>query len=332
MVQAEIQVPDTVEFQSKFFTALKDAYFFKDDLSGECRMSMSLGNKTAAVKLDTLKSELKLSDGDPDAVMLEFVAKSLDYLRALHVGDAVPNELKTGEASWDVSDKHRKIAQTRLSMQLVSWMAGDEEVVCDRTQLEMIADEPAMKAKINAAFTEAAKQVGIAEDNKEEMISLIAGLAEEFAYIEALRDQFDHLSVVETRIGQLADLYRHDHGVMETVTQVRKLCDGPMSRFRERFEEIDAQTGEIIAVIKNMASQVKFIRDPRDDLFRRFWAWNEIATKWHDCPARRSRTCEALLAETYRFLAQRFLPQHEWALFTKAQETAKNRASESVWS
>ncbi len=138
--------------------------------------------------------------------------------------------------------------------------------------------------------------------------------------------------MVETRIGQLADLYRHDHGVMETVNQVRKLCDGPMSRFRERFEEIDAQTGEIIAVIKNMASQVKFFRDARDDLFRRFWAWNDIAAKWHDCPPRRSRTSEALLAETYRFLAQRFLPQHEWELFTKAHETTKNRASETVWS
>jgi hypothetical protein len=157
MTQVATQVPETVVFQNRFFTALKDAYFFKDDLSGEYRMSLSLGNKTAAVKLDTLKSELKLSDGDPDAVMLEYVAKSLDYVRALHVGDAVPNELKTGEASWEVSDKHRKIAQARLSMQLVSWMAGDEEVVCDRTQLEMIADDPAMKAKIGTAFSEAAK-------------------------------------------------------------------------------------------------------------------------------------------------------------------------------
>jgi hypothetical protein len=240
-----------------------------------------------------------------------------------------------GEFGWEIMDPPKDFLLLRQLALLPSF-----DVCSLRTSLrelgikvnDMIADEPAMKAKINAAFTEAAKQVGIAEDNKEEMISLIAGLAEEFAYIEALRDQFDHLCVVETRIGQLADLYRHDHGVMETVTQVRKLCDGPMSRFRERFEEIDAQTGEIIAVIKNMAAQVKFIRDARDDLFRRFWAWNDIAAKWHDCPARRSRSCEALLAETYRFLAQRFLPQHEWALFTKAQETTKNRASESVWS
>lgn len=129
----------------------------------------------------------------------------------------------------------------------------------------------------------------------------------------------------------MADVYRYEQAIMDTVTRVQKLCDIPMNDFRATFDEIDAQTGEIIAVLKNIDPQVKFIRDSREDLFRRFWAWNDIVTRWHDCPARRSRECEALLQETYRFLAQRFLPQQEWELFSKAQERAQNQSTETVW-
>ena len=117
----------------------------------------------------------------------------------------------------------------------------------------------------------------------------------------------------------------------ETITQVQKLCSIPMAQFRNQFDELDAQTGEIIAVLKNMASQVKYIRNIRNDLFRRIGAWNDIAESWTKTPAKRSRQCETLMQETYHFLAQRFLPQKEWELFSKSQENSRKNAAENVW-
>ena len=211
-------------------------------------------------------------------------------------------------------------------------MSGDEEVVYDATQLEMIAEDPVMKARVNDAFGEAAAKLGLPADQKDEVVNLVNGLAEELAYIEALREKFLDITIVEQSIEKMAEVYRSDFAMTETIKQVGRLCSIPMMEFRQTFEELDAQTGEIIAVMKNMASQVKFIRETRDQLFQRFWAWNEITASWQQQPARRSRDCEHLLQETYRFLARRFLPQNEWELFSKAQEETASKATESMWS
>lgn len=320
-----------ITFEHKFFSSVDGVYFHADEISGEPLMCLPIDGKKAQLPLPGIRNELKLEDGSHDAQMLDVVIQALNFVAAIKVGDPVPLELQSGEASWSVSEKHLQIARSRLSMQLVTWMSGDEEIVHDLTQLEMIAEDPAMRSKINDAFGEAAEKLGLGRDNKDEVIALINGLADELAYIEALRSEFEHISVVEQRIEELSQIYRSDQTVSETLLQVHKLCNIPMAQFRDKLDEIDAQTGEIIAVLKNMAAQVKFIREGRDDLFRRFWAWQGLSKKWHATKARRSRECEAMIQETYHFLAQRFLPQKEWELFSKAQEKAANANTESVW-
>tara|TARA_R110002153_G_scaffold13744_6_gene50846 strand:- start:1651 stop:2649 length:999 start_codon:yes stop_codon:yes gene_type:complete len=331
MSDNESEIPDQIVFQSKLFTSVDGIYFFKDDINGEALMSMPLGNKKANITLSTLKGELQLSDDAPDVKMLCLVQDALEYVQSLKVGDEFPSEMKTGTASWEVSEKHLAVAKARLSLQLVSWMSGDEEVVHDATQLQMISNDPSMKEKINAAFGEAAEKLGIDRENREEVVSLLDGIGTELSYVEALREKFEYISVVEARIADLREIYRSDQAMTETITQVQKLCSIPMTQFRNQFDEIDAQTGEIIAVLKNMASQVKYIRNVRNELFRRIWAWNDIAESWTRTPAKRSRQCEILLQETYRFLAQRFLPQKEWELFSKSQENTRKNAAENVW-
>ena len=98
---------------------------------------------------------------------------------------------------------------------------------------------------------------------------------------------------------------------METLNPVSRLCKIAMDGFRANFVDVDAQTGEIMAVLRNIGAQIKYIRTNRDNLYKRFWAWKELVDSWE-------------------FLAQRFLPENEWELFTKAQENAQNQ-SESMW-
>ena len=330
-VASQNQVPETVAFTHKFFTSVPGIYFFKDELKHDFLVCMPLDGKTAHLPALGLKHELHIPEGSADDVMLQTISEALEYVTALRVGDKIPSEVLSGKASWEVNEKHRKTANSRLSMQLVGWMTGDEEVMHDATQLEMIADDPAMRSKVNTAFEEAAEALGFPRSDKEKVIELINDLAEELSFIEALRCEFEHIETVEKRIIELSDVYASDRTMSETLLHLRKLCSEPMAYFRNKFEEIDAQTGEIIAVLKNVEAQIVFIRGVRDDLFKRFRAWDAIATKWSQTPPKRSRGCEALVQETYRFLAQRFLPQKEWDLFCKAQDNAAKANTESVW-
>ena len=324
-------LPENISFDNPFFTAIAESYFCCDDATGEYLLKMQMDGRYAELPLKGILKELGLKTDSPDFQMLDVVRKALNFVPQIKIGDAVPTELRSGTASWEVSDKHRAIASARLSMQLVSWLAGDEEVVTDGSQLAMIADDPNMKARINDAFGEAAEKLGMRRDQKEDVVDLVNGLAEELAYIEALRDQFNDITIVETRLNDLCQIYQSNRGVMETLTQVMRLAIIPMAQYREKFLEIDAQTGEVIAVLRNIAAQVKFIRECRDFLHQRFWAWRPLVNEWSRCPARRSSECEKMIQETYHFLAQRFLPQNEWELLSKTQERSTDVQTESVW-
>ncbi len=329
--QVESQLPETVAFAHQFFNSVPGIFFHKDDLRQDVLVCLPLDGKTANLPVMGLKHELHIEDGSADDVMLETISAALEYVTALRVGDVIPSEVRSGKASWEVNEKHRKTASLRLSLQLVGWMSGDEEVYCDAAQLETVADDPAMRDEVNKAFEEAAEALGLPGVDKEKVIELINDLAEELSYIEALRCEFEHIETVENRIVALMKVYASDRTTSATLLNLRKLCSEPMIYFRNKFEEVDAQTGEIIAVLKNVEAHITFIREVRDDLFKRFRAWDEIAMKWSQTPAKRSRACETLIQETYRFLAQRFLPQKEWNLFCKAQDNAAKANTESVW-
>ena len=101
--------------------------------------------------------------------------------------------------------------------------------------------------------------------------------------------------------------------------------------FQLDFLELDAQTGEILSALSNIAQVTRYIREHRDDLHRRLWAWEGIAHDWRDHVIKRSRKSEQLLEELDHFLAQRFLPRNEWELYSKALENTKKRATEVIW-
>jgi hypothetical protein len=323
-------IPDVVEFKHPFFSAVAGIFFQIAEGTEDAVMLTPLDTGAVELRLESIARELKLDEESSDAQMLATLADALKFVPHLRVGDAIPMELRTGEASWSIAQKDRDIARGRVTMQLVTWLSGDEEVVTDVEQLAMVTEDPAMKVKINDAFGQAADKLGLG-DNMEKVVDLVDSLAEELSYIEALRRQFERITVVETRLKDMRELYRADLGVMETLTPVSRLCKIAMDEFRSSFEDVDAQTGEIMAVLKNIGAQIKYIRTNRDDLYRRFWAWKEIVDKWEGQPAKRTRAAETVMMETYSFLAQRFLPQNEWELFSKAQERAAEAETESMW-
>ena len=77
----------------------------------------------------------RLTDQTADGQVLSKVAEGLQFVRGLRVGDPLPKEILTREASWEPSERHLRIARQRLTMQLVTWLAGNEHIFTSSEKL-----------------------------------------------------------------------------------------------------------------------------------------------------------------------------------------------------
>jgi len=327
----ESEAPSHIAFEHAFFHTIEATSFRTLEDTREPVMITVLDEHDVSLKFSGIKTELNLDAGSCDAKMLDIVAEGLKYVRELRIGDKVPSEMTSGRASWAVTDEHRAIAHNRVTMQLVSWMSGEEMLITDPAQLAQVVDDPKTKEKISQAFSAAAKALGIEEERREDVLALIANLAGELSYIESLRDEFHEILRIRQTVQSIEKAYKHERSVLDTITPLKRLMKIVIDSFNDSFLQLDAQTGEILSALTNIAQVSRFIRQNRDDLHRRLWAWEAIIEDWRDVAPHRSTKAERLLDELYHFLAQRYLPRDEWELYSKAMDKTKKRATEVVW-
>jgi hypothetical protein len=246
--------------------------------------------------------------------MLELIAQSLDFVACLRPGDALPAEVLSGAASWEPDEMHLKIANARLQWQLVTWLnsgTGAEEQALDAESILQVADDPGRKAQVQQAFAKAAQTLGLA--TREDVIRQVEDLAQELAYIEALRDRLlRRVKSMAEKLSRMAQNYHGDGPHLETLTQVRRLTGIALKLIARRFEELDAQTGEVMAALRNAESQRAFIRSNRDWLYRTQRAWQSLLLEWDVAGTSFDEGMMLLLGRSYQFLAPRFMPVTEW--------------------
>ena len=314
----------TNKCEQKFFTAVEGSYFRKSEHTSEPVFVMNLGGEEVILPLRGIRREFKVEEETPDDEMLELVSNGLDYVKALMPGDDLPPELLTGKASWEISDTHRQVAKQRISMQLVSWMSGEENLISDPEQLMQVADDPGVKEKINKAFNQAAEEIDADDAN------MVVDLIEELAYIETLREQFRGVLQMQEKIWSLRDAAAKHRSILDTATSVGKLLAIAVEEFGEEFGMADGQTGEIISVLKNIGTQRDYIRSVRNYVYRRLVAWDELLRGWEREPGRMAETVPDLLRKTYQFLAPRYMQTDDWLLASQVQGNQED-LKEQVW-
>ena len=303
----------TFAFQHKLF-AVEGCYFAPINNNTEVAFHLPLGDLKGSIALPVLRAELKLTDDSTDARLLDIVEKSLRYVKEIRPNDSIPHELLDGSASWSVEEKHRITAHNRLTVQLVSWLTGGESVVVNVGQLEQLADDPTTKQRVQEAFIKIAERLGIGAARKHEVVSSIDTLARELSYVEALRDRYATVQAIAERLNVLQNLYKRDASIRNDIFRMQALIRTPIGNFDVVFAQVDAHTGEILSVLRNIPAQIKYIRDVRDELHHRLMLWDQIIESWSAVTVERSLEIEALLKETYRFLARNFALASDWPL------------------
>ena len=311
---------DVVEFDHKLFSSMEGAFFrMSAHNPDEPVMIVDLGGTEVALPFDSLRREFHIEPDSSDDRMLKLVADGLGYVRVLRPGDPLPTEVLTGEPSADISERHRQIARYRISMQLVTWLTGDEALITDPAQLIRVAEDPATKKRVNDALVEAAKKLGLGPGGKDEVLSMIERLADDLAAIEMQREVFAGIKRMVQKTQQLQRTFSRQQSVREVADPVARLTIIARDKFQRAIDEIDAQTGEIIGVLKNIDAHVRYLRERRNLLHRRLMAWDAMLSCWEEVKPEESDKNIDLLRRTYRFLAPRFMPADEWALLSRVQ-------------
>jgi hypothetical protein len=285
---------------------------------GKPSMMLRLAELDAVIPIESLGNEFALAETG-DAELLDLVVAGLKHVRIIRPGDSIPREILDGTASWNVEERHLEIAKGRITLQISSWLTGSEQVISDQLSLLQMAEDPAIKTRVNEAFGDIAAKLGLPPGSKQEVVDRIDLVARELAYIEALRERFSStLPVIRDKTQVLQKVYRRDRSILEELGRIENLIRRPVNEVGGIFDQLDAQSGEIISLLKNLDRQIAFIREARDELHQRLMLWDDIVPLWKGLPAERSGRAEQAMRALYRFLARNFIIQQPWQLTNAA--------------
>jgi hypothetical protein len=300
-------------FQHKVFT-IPRAYFALAQDTREPTYYVPLGDIQGVLSLPQLASGFDIGQNSPDAKLLEVVEKGLAYVKRIQPGDSIPRELLDGTASWAVEDKDRVLAESRMRVQLVTWLAGKEVGPTDPAEILKLANDPSIRDRVQEAAGELAQQLGLGAARATEVLFRIERLVRELSYIEALRDRFASLKMIGMKLIQLASAYGPDRGFSQDVSRVVTLIKKPLGEYDGLFRKIDARTAKILDMVREHEAFVEAIRQARDDIHKRFILWDDLVPQWQALPVEISSTAEALVRTTYRLVVRYFPQDQGWGL------------------
>lgn len=302
-------------FAHKVFT-VKDAVF-RLSQQEEPLFRVELGDLKAGISISSLRNEFGISPDSEDGKLLALIEKALRFVKEIRPGDSIPKELLDGSCSWTVEDRHRKLAHNRMTVQLVTWLTGGDADVADAGKLEQIANDPETKQRVQKAFAEAAEKIGLGRDRAAEVIDRFETLARELAYIEALRERFQHVRLIMVKLSEMSQIYKPERAIMEELVRVQMLMRNPDGEFQNDFGLVDAHTSEIVNMLRKIDMQLAFIRSNRDDLHFKLMKWDDLIDKWASTKIEKGEALENLMRATYRFVAQHYPLRSNWQLQNK---------------
>lgn len=322
--ETEPAPPTHVELEHWFFKKVEGVRFQLHQSTGQAGVVITMAKNEAFLPLSSLKKEFNIEGNSPDGLMLTRIADGLKYVKGLLIGDPLPKEIMTGEASWLPSPKHHAIAHQRVAMRLITLVSTDEPTTTDPTELLALADDPAIKKKINESFEVAAVELGMKPEQKQEVIGFVNTLAGELGYIEFLREKFLRIDNMRERIQKVRTLHSRTISIRESSDQVARLIERAKSEYQAIFDDIDNRTSAVVPLLRDIDESIEYIRKVRDDLHVRFLAWDDLLKEWEPRLIEYSMMVGELLRKTHQFLAPRFMTFTDWTAI--AREEQKKRA------
>ena len=292
------------------FSSFASPFFRMSDFERKPVLVIPLDDREASLSVTGMMREFRITGSDKDGIMLAMVGEALDFVTGLRIGDWLPTEILTGEASWVADETFQERALVRLNLYLLAWMSSGtssvaRDVLCRVGQVEMSAEDLTAGLRLMAS-----KLGGITPD---EALARIRRVAIEFAYVEALRDGLLRGAArMVTTLDRLLRALHGDTARKDLLAQVRRLAVVGVADLQGRFDKADCTVADIEEVVMNPDAVISTLRWHRDSLYVRCRAWDRYVVEWGTLEMRPNARTWQLVYETYCFLAPRFMTIVEW--------------------
>jgi hypothetical protein len=307
------ELPKTVSFEHPFFRTFENTHFRLSEPPEERPVLVGdMGEQDVTLTLTGVAREFRIDRHGADGIMLDVVARSLEFVSALKLGDAVPVEVLTGDASWDPEAIHEERSRRRINLALVTWHEGGDPAILDTKDIDAAYESAEAEAKRDGAITALSEKLETEGDLSEKVDELIA----EIAFIEAMRDKHFAICRVKAVMTAIRKLHAKEMGVSGELEPVMRLLPIPVKTLHETLSEVDARAADLEGVFADFDATCEFIRSSRNDLYRRMSAWDELIEFWGGIDPRQPETFNLVerVRDLYRFLAARYMPVDEWVL------------------
>ena len=328
--------PDRCTLQHPVFRRYREAVFRPAEDDGAPVMVIPMSGAAAAMPLSALRAEFGIDSDSPDGRMLAQIARALDFIPELRLGDPLPMEVLGSGASWHPSAKHQRVAEERLRLQLGATLAdgalgpGPAWVLADPQAVLAAAAEPGAIVRLQSASVAAAAVLAL--PNAAAVARLLAAAAHELGFIEALRDRLlRRVGVVLARAEGLVVAIGRNLGALELLSRVRRLAGIAHERIRARFTEVEVLSAQVLDLLRDFEIRRLTIQLHRDWLYSSLRGWEDILLAWETATAGWSQETWVLLRRTYRFLALRFMPVQKWQLSTRPHRADAATRVPMVW-
>lgn len=308
--------PDTVSFRHGFFGTFPGLQFRREVNGVEPVAAFRMGEQQVALPFVGLKKEFGLTEHMPDAVMLNTIARSLDFVSILQLGDPIPPEVLTGESSWQPDAAHFARARRRITSELVGWSKGEDVPRNDSVAQQQFVANHVNDETVRFSLLRLSAFFGEGTHYVTTLSKTVDQVTEEFAYIESLRERTGGVVSIATKLRSIREEFKHHSSIMADINPVMRMIGEPVRQFRSLIGEVDDRISNIPAVLENFEPVRDNIRHVRDDLTRRLAPWEPFRETWDKIAAHNADpfTVVPALRDMYRFLAPRHMPVDEWKL------------------
>lgn len=320
-------------FEHPLFSKLGEVVFCLAETDGMPSLVMPLGRSKAVLPLRSLQAELGIDSASADGRMLVRIARSLDFVAGLRLGDPLPVEVLDGTASWQPSSANRHLAASRLQLQLISQLEADTFVNWIKAEAQAVlaaAADPGLRLGLQAALIEAAARLGLPDAAA--AARLMENAAHELGFVEALRDSLlRRVLRLNERVQGLTTGTTQNLSRSELLSRVIRLTSIALERINARFAGVEGQTEAVLEVLQASDAWCALIRLHRDWLHCSLRGWGPILAAWDVAKPGWSEGTWALLSRTYRFLAPRFMPMQEWQTTARPKLHGDDLGPRIVW-
>ncbi len=297
-------------FESRVFQAPGANFKLIEQLGGpkEPMYAVAMNDGEALLTLKQLRANFNIQPGSHDDQLIERAEQGLRYVPDIRPGDAIPNEILDGTASWTVGRKHKRIARERIQIQLINWMGGKPMEFAGPDELKAFLEVPSVKKQLRDAFQKAAVTLGFKATDSEAVIDRIETLARELCYIEALRERCEQVKRIREMVDLFIKQYANDARAVDELGRCKKLMiDGVREMFTP-LALLDVKITDVMNALQTVDELIGTVRTTRDTVHFILMEWDPIIALWQPLEAVRSKAADKAINSLYKLLAKRFRP------------------------